>query len=121
MCEEPPLPEGDIDISGTYTDQFDATVSFTNEGMEQYGTLYFFTQINNDEKYAIALNSSDDAFNPCQWSKIEWYEEGDQLYYCWTVFDADSECDALDAASADSTDLVEGCAGNEWSTLTAAD
>jgi hypothetical protein len=121
-CEEPALPENDIEISGDYADDFGGPLSFTNEGLDQGGDMLFFTKIDNENNFAIGINSESALFNACAWSVIAWHEEDDVLYFCQEVFSAPSECDAVEAELPDPTDLDGGCGGMfAWSVLTPAE
>jgi hypothetical protein len=112
--------DGDaIDIAGEYDDGFGGTVSI--EDCAIYGSPV--SSVDNDEQYFVLQNSCDDMFNPGKWSRYEWtWVTGDagepELYLCTSVYDADSEAEAIAADRADDSDPAnDGCSGFPWSKL----
>jgi hypothetical protein len=117
-CEMPSEPATAIEIVGSYTDQFGFTVEITTTGWSFGDAVFTFSIVDNDENYAIARGAESAEWNPCAYNTFVWHEEGGDLYYCQSVFDATSECGALHAARPDSEDLLKGCSGFKWSKLT---
>lgn len=116
-CED----DGDaIDIAGEYDDGFGGTLLI--EDCAIYGSSV--SSVDNDEQYFVLQNSCDDMFSPGKWSRYEWaWVIGDagepELYLCTSVYDADSEADAIAADRADDSDPAnDGCSGFPWSKLT---
>ena len=80
--------------------------------------IYHLTQYSNAERWAVAENDAGNAFNAGLYSRFDWAEDGGEIYYCQTVYDASTETDALAATPADSADLAAGCGGFSWTHLT---
>lgn len=65
----------------------------------------------------VAQSDESNAFNPGLWGKLEWlYDEG-TLYYCQSVYDAETSDAAWSAPGAEPSDLDAGCGGFPWSPL----
>ena len=74
----------------------------------------------NREKYAIAMNSPDNAYNPGAYSRFDWTIDTEGVaYYCQTRYDAASAQEAYETAASDSSDLASGCGNFSWTTLSA--
>jgi hypothetical protein len=104
-------------IAGNYVDDF-ATDHSISEDEWSTGDFHFaIVEYDNDEMYVIAQNAETNMFNPGLWSRFDWTWDGDQLYYCQSVFDGAAIEDAR-ADSGDASDLAMGCQGFPWSLLT---
>lgn len=110
---------GDLEIEGSYTDDFNGshTIGADTWSMDGAG-LFHIDTFDNDERYLIAQNDSDNDFNPDLWSRMDWAWDGDALFFCQSVFDAESAEAAESAEPADGEDLDAGCGGFPWSSLT---
>ena len=119
MTSEPVLT-----IAGSYVDQWGTEHSISDEMWTQsFGTasLYEFniTQFDNDAQSVIAQNGPANAYNPDQWSRFDWHDDGmSGLWYCQTSYAASTEQEALDTTAADAADLAYGCGGFGWTNLT---
>ncbi len=104
------------DLWSTYNIK-QATWTQTMDGSGE--SLYYITEFDNDEEWMVALNASENMYNPDQWSRFDWTVDGDVVYYCQTVFGVDTKEEALSATPADPGDpLTTGCGGNfPWSQL----
>jgi hypothetical protein len=110
-----------IDIVGSYTDTYGTshtiTESMWTQNMDGGVSVFHITQYSNDERFLVAQADPANAYNPNLWSRFDWTEKEDKLYYCQSIYDASTEDAALKAKPADSTDLDKGCAGFSWSEL----
>jgi len=120
--EEPDASLAELEIAGTYSDDFQGSHQITGDSWTQVyesGTSVFnISQFSNEEGYLIAQNDADNEFNPELWSRFDWTEKDGTLWYCQSVYDAESEQEALDADPADDSDPANsGCGGFAWSEL----
>jgi hypothetical protein len=65
----------------------------------------------------VAQSDESNAFNPGLWGKFEWLYDGGTLYYCQSVYDAETSDAAWSAPGAEPSDLDAGCGGFPWSPL----
>jgi hypothetical protein len=108
-----------LEIVGDYTDDFGGTHEITADTWTIDGAgVFHVLDFDNDTDYLVAQNDADNTYSPDLFSRFEWVENGDGLYLCQSVFDAESESAAHDAAGADPDDLETGCGGFPWSVLT---
>ena len=111
------------DILGVWVDGFGGSHWITEDRWQSGwgpGALRFAAlEWDTDAMWLVAQNDSDNAFNPDLFSRFEWTFDGEQLYYCQSVFDGASADEARDAERADAADLDAGCSGFGWSSLTA--
>jgi hypothetical protein len=121
--EEPDASTGELDIAGSYTDPYTAH-EITDETWTQVsdmGTSVFeISQFSNEDGYLIAQNGAVNSYKPGSWSRFDWTEKDGSLWYCQTVYDAETEQDALDAEPADDSDPASGGCGEDnfpWSKL----
>lgn len=117
-CESPPTENG-IEIAGAFRDQYDGTHRVNDEVWQMGASFFELLDFSNDERWAIAENAADNEFFPQSFSRFEWTREGGQLYFCQSVFAGSSEAEAREAPRAEASDLVAGCGGFPWSSLTA--
>jgi hypothetical protein len=115
-----------VEIAGAYTTNFGASITITDlEWKDEttfddviYVSIYSISIYDNDANYLVAQNSADNDYNPEKWSRFDWVETEDTLYYCQSIFDAETEADADDGDGAsDPSDLEAGCGGFSWSEL----
>ncbi len=117
-CEAPEPPSEDIDITGTYTDNWGGTHTITTQVWDTGYLEFALSIVDNDQGFAVARNPAEDLYNPCLWSRFVWTQDGDALYYCQAPYSAESECAALNQDLPDADDLGAGCNGFSWSELT---
>ncbi len=114
-----------LEIIGSYTDNFMTEHVITDETWTQtYGedapSIFNIEIFNNEAQYLIAQNDEGNMYSPSLWSRIDWTINGDELWFCQGVFDAESAENAESAAAADATDPANsGCGTFAWSLLTA--
>ncbi len=134
-CPSDPPTETDVDtddtdadtddtglaIAGDYTDDFGGSHAITETVWTMDGVGVFnISQYDNPGMWVVAQNDSDNDFSADLWSRMDWTTDGDDLYFCQTVFDGATEDDALNPATpSDGSDLAEGCNGFPWSQLIA--
>jgi len=115
--------QGDLLILGEYADNWGSYHSVTaatwTTGYAPNAAVFHIETYSNDAEYLIAENDADNAFAAGLWSRFDWTEDGGDLYYCQTAFDAASAADAETTEPADDGDLVEGCGGFGWTQLIA--
>ncbi len=117
-----------LDVTGSYDDGFGGHHEITQTVWTQSGygaaSHFFISQYSNANSYLIAQNGPNNAYSPEKWSRFDWtwYDDGsrsESLWYCQTVYGADTEADALNTPAADSTDPSSGgCGGFSWSKAT---
>jgi hypothetical protein len=103
-------------IVGDYVDDFMTEHSITETAWSFAGASFAIAEYDNDEMWMVAQNDEANMFNPGQWSRFDWTFDGDQLYYCQSVYDGMTIDDAKNGG-ADSTDLAAGCGQFAWSML----
>jgi len=113
--------QGDLAIAGVWTDGF-GTHTIDDAWTQDYGDgsplIFVFDAYSNVDRWAVAQNDSDNAFNPDLFSRFEWtWTDEGTLAFCQSVFDAATADEARDAERANAGDLDAGCAGFAWSTL----
>ena len=117
-----PTPSDPLEIIGTYQDAYEIVHTISAESWSQVsadGTYSFsISTYDNSEMWLVAQNSEENEFSAGLWSRFDWRQEGEQLWYCQTRFDAVSEEEAINNESANGDDLEgEGCNGFPWSAL----
>lgn len=117
-CGVTQTPDVEIEIVGSFTDQYDSSIEVKSDEILLGDAVYTLSIVDNEENYAVALNSADNEWNPCTWSTFVWHETEDGLYYCQSPYAATTECGALEADRPDPDDLDAGCGGFSWSQLT---
>jgi hypothetical protein len=117
-------------LAGEWMDNYGMNHSLTSDqwtqwiaGYPEYTYRFDLSQTSNEEGWVTAENHADNPTGAGEWSRFDWtwFDAGDglELWYCQTVFDADTEEDALAAGRADASDPANGgCGGNAWSKLT---
>lgn len=106
-----------LEIVGDYVDDFMTEHSITESNWAFSGSIFAIAEFDNDAMYVIAQNGPDNMYNPDLWSRFDWAWDGEQLYYCQSVYDGPTVEDAR-AGGADASDLAMGCGGFAWSMLT---
>jgi hypothetical protein len=111
-----------IEIAGTYVDEWGSThaiddVAWTIQYAAYPADTFTFTAVHDDLDYAIAQNGADNAFSPDLYSRFDWIDDGADVWYCQSAFDAPDPASA-EAASADPADLSGGCGTFAWTLLT---
>ncbi|MBK25790.1 MAG: hypothetical protein CME70_17455 [Halobacteriovorax sp.] len=97
----------ELSIEGDYSDPYNSNHSINSENwvvsFNGDSSTYEIIEFNNEENYLIALNG-DDSFNPGEYSRFEWTFEEGTLYYCQSVYDAETEEEAKSYLDSDPTD-----------------
>lgn len=118
---EEPWPLDDIAIAGEYVDNFGGahvvTTTTWTQGQGEGASLFTFEGVWNDDEVAVAQNAPTNAFSPGLYSRFDWFQDGEDLWFCQTAYDAATAQLAFDATPADVTDLGAGCGGFGWSQL----
>jgi len=118
----------DPEISGIYIDNFSGWHSVGGEAWLSFGSssqlIFSVCSVDNDRDFLVAQNAPGNDFNPGLFSRFEWLEENNQIFYCQQVFDASSAAEAVDFSrypAADSSNANdEGCGADgqfPWSQL----
>ena len=110
-----------LSISGLYVDDWEANHDITSFRwiLGNYGSnssIFQIVDTHDDEQWLVAQNGFNNEYNPSLWSKFEWTQSEETLYYCQSAYDADSLETAAEA-TADRSDLIGGCSGWAWSSL----
>lgn len=106
-------------IAGSYTDDFGDAHTIGETSWDNGAGSFAISEYDNEAMFLIAQNASTNEFSPDLWSRFDWLFDGEQLYYCQSVYDGATPEDAI-AGSADAGSLDMGCAGFAWSMLTPA-
>ncbi len=118
--------QGFLIISGTYNDDWGGHHEITQEVWVQSGfgeeSRFFITGYSNEDHWLVARNGSQNSWNPDLFSRFDWTwftdDDGKSLWFCHTIFDAETEDDAFHADPADATDpSVGGCGDFSWTKL----
>ena len=81
-------------------------------------SVFLISQFDNDQRFLVAHNDSNNQWNPGKWSRFDWtWDDLGQLYYCQIAYDKDTEEEAVSSTQANEQDLDSGCAGFAWSAL----
>ncbi len=125
LDEAPDGALASLEIVGNYVDNWDTRHEITDESwtqiMDSDTSVFLFSQFSNEDNYAIAQNHADNAYNAELWSRLEWTEHDGSLWYCQSVYDAETEQDALTAVAADASDPANGGCGDAdfaWNEMT---
>ena len=113
--------EAGLAIQGQYVDVYETSHEITESTWTQGESVFQISQFSNDTKMVIAQNDSGNEYNPNLWSRFDWTENADGLWYCQTAYDAATEEDAMNTAAADPSDpATTGCSSFPWTMLNAA-
>lgn len=108
---------GNVEILGDWTDGY-GTYSFDEETIVTGYATYDVVGISDGGQYVVAQNSESDTYYPCLYSRFDWTLDGDDLYLCRTVLDAETVEEAIALPAADREDLEHGCGSSfPWSQL----
>ena len=106
-----------LEIVGSYTDEYGDTHEITEDTWTNAAGSFAIAEYKNEADWLVAQNDEANEFNPGLWSRFDWAWDGDTLYYCQSVYDAETIDDAVEG-SADATDLMTGCGGFAWTNMT---
>jgi hypothetical protein len=106
-------------IKGTYVDDFGGPQGVSAAYWESLGSVFEICSVDNTRKRIIAQNDSRNQYNPGKFSRFEWTNFRNRLWYCQSVYDAQTAAAADAAPPADSSNPVDGGCGGQfpWSTL----
>jgi len=119
--------DADLAINGSYLDGFGTSHTVTNTLWTQtYGQYtpsnFNVTSYDNDAGYVIAENDAGNDFNAGEFSRFDWFVDGDEnIWYCQTTYTAATADDALATPRANDSDVtVSGCGDYNfsWTNLT---
>jgi hypothetical protein len=111
-------------VVGSYADDWGTNHDVTSASWSQSTdgsapSLFTLLELSNRDGYLLAQNSAGNEFNPQMYSRFDWFEgEEGELYFCQSVFAAETLDAARSAEPANADDLDEGCSGFAWSMLT---
>jgi hypothetical protein len=82
-------------------------------------STYAIVSIDADSMVIIAENDANNAFFPGKFSRFDWVQDGDQLYFCQSAFDAETADAAANVDPPDPSDPANGGCGGmfPWSAL----
>ena len=110
-----------LEIQGQYIDNYETSHEITESTWTMGDSVYLISQFSNDTKMVIAQNDSANEWNAELWSRFDWTENSDGLWYCQSAYDAASEEAAMNTAAADTTDPANGgCNSFEWTKMEVA-
>ncbi|MBU1430740.1 hypothetical protein KKF91_09315 [Myxococcota bacterium] len=114
--------EAGLAIAGAWHDGFmphDITAEAWRMGEGADISVFHIEVIDEVGEHLVALGDANNAWNPGLYSRFDWAWEGEALYYCQIIFDAETLEAARAASGADRADLMgAGCGGFPWSALT---
>jgi len=125
-CEDAECPPA-LAIAGHYDDEWGGHHAITSEVWTQSGfdavSQFFVSEYSNTEVWLVAKNGPDNAWNADLFSRFDWTwmddGTGEALWFCQTIFNAESAEAALNTPAADATDpAVGGCGDFPWTKLT---
>lgn len=106
-----------LDIEGTYTDEWGSAHVITSEAWTIDAVATFEVLVfSNEDGFVVAHNGSDNEYSPDLYSRFDWQDTDEGLFYCQTVFDGASQ-EAAESATPN-LDLDTGCGGFAWTNLT---
>jgi hypothetical protein len=107
----------DLEIVGTYADDFGGTHDITADTWTMNGVgVFHILSVDNDADWLVAQNDAANEFNPDLYSRMDWMESGGDLWFCQTAYDAATQADA-EATAAAGSDPDTGCGGFSWTRL----
>ena len=115
------------EIEGSYTDQYAGSHTITATTWEQaydgsMPSTFTFVSVDNEGDYLIAQNGEANEYFPSLWSRFDWYFDGEDTWYCQTVYDGGTREVAEMAEKPDTSNPSEaGCGQSNWSQLIAAE
>jgi len=116
---------GALEIAGEWFEEFGPGMGVTHtidelqwDQLSDFGdALFHVDSYDNDARWVVAQGDAANEFFPGLWSRFDWSWDGDALYYCTAIYDAETVEDALGAPASDPGDLDVGCGGFSWSLL----
>lgn len=133
MCDPPDAPSieaggaggsggeasGALAIAGDYVDEYQGMQTISSSEWSGGTAVFHIAAFDNGEHWIVARNDQANDYNACAWSRFEWTEADGKLYYCQSVYAADSEREALEAPRADPSDPAHGgCSSFPWTEMT---
>lgn len=117
---------GALEIAGEWLEEFAPGMGVTHtideaqwDQTADFGSSVFHIDAyDNEARYVVAQGDEANEFFGGLWSRFDWTWDGEDLYYCTAVYDADTAEDALAAPASEPDDLEMGCGGFPWSLLT---
>ena len=108
-----------LEIAGVYTDSFGVEHEISSETwIMGAADIFLVDSFSNDEDYLIAENDSENEWNPSLWSRFDWVEDANGLWFCQTAYMAASREEALSTSAADISDPEKsGCGRFSWTSL----
>ena len=107
-------------IKGTYIDDFGGAQGISATYWTSSDYVFEICSVDNTRKRIVAQNDVRNPLNAGKFSRFEWINFKNRLWYCQSVFDAPTAAAADAAPPADPTNPVDGgCGGTNfsWSTL----
>jgi hypothetical protein len=113
------LNKTDPTIKGTYVDDFGGAQGVSATYWTSQALVFEICSVDNNRKRIIAQNDSRNQFNPGKFSRFEWTNFKNRLWYCQSVFDAPTAAAADAAPPADASNPVDGGCGGQfpWTSL----
>ncbi|MCB9676140.1 MAG: hypothetical protein H6737_13550 [Alphaproteobacteria bacterium] len=110
----------DLEIAGAYTDDFGGLHDISQDTwvMDGVGVFHILT-VDADADFLVAQNDAANDYNPDLYSRMDWLDDGTDLWFCQIAYDAATEADATAATGADRSDTTSGCGGFGWTRLVA--
>lgn len=111
------------DILGTWVDSFATEYTITSTEWRQTFdadiSTYAILTLDRDSMVVIAENGADNAFSPGKFSRFDWTQFDDRLFYCQSAFDAETAEAAASGAGSDPSDPENGGCGGmfPWTEL----
>jgi len=109
---------GAEEIFGDWTDQYGASYSIDESLIDGGYGAYHVVGLSGGGQYIVAQNDETNTYSPCLFSRFDWYVDDAGTYLCQRAYGEASVEAALAVAPADREDLITGCNGFPWSTLT---
>ncbi|HRZ79033.1 MAG TPA: hypothetical protein P5044_03400 [bacterium] len=107
------------ELTGVYSDSWGGVHIISNSVWDQGAMSGRFNikYADNENDVIIAQNGRDNEYNPEKWSRFDYVFKDSKIYICQTVYDKNTQDEALDAASADRSKLDTGCNGFGWTEM----
>jgi hypothetical protein len=111
------------EIEGSYTDQYAGSHVITAQTWEQayegsMPSIFTFVSVDNEGDYLIAQNAETNEYFPNMWSRLDWFFDGEDTWFCQTVYDGGTREVAEMAEKPDTSSPSEsGCGQSNWSQL----
>lgn len=114
-----------LEIAGQWLEEFAPGMGITHvidetrwDQLADFGDAVFHVDsYDNEARVVVAQGDAANEFYAGLYSRFDWTWDGDALYYCTAVYDAETAEDALAAPASEPTDLEMGCGGFPWSPL----